>query len=170
MSIRIPTSTPEDVLAWLSDTTPYDLENALGPQWQEIVALARRSRTLTAAEVRELSYFEREYLGGPPRVGRDEAAHNAHAVTWWVAWPSAIAALNANSHPRERVAQDAATQITRCASALCARDMIGKHDFTQKKYDSLTMPCRMVIGRVHPDDAEVCGLDIGGSSGEGETV
>lgn len=35
--------------------------------------------------------------------------------------------------------------------------MIGRHGFTQDHYDTLTRPWRQVIGRVHPEDAEMLG-------------
>jgi len=39
--------------------------------------------------------------------------------------------------------------------ALCVRDLIGQHGFTQTHYDTLTRPWASTIGPVHPDDAEV---------------
>ena len=41
------------------------------------------------------------------------------------------------------------------AGALAVRDLIGQHGFTQEHYDTLTLPWRTTIGRIHPDDAEV---------------
>ncbi len=35
------------------------------------------------------------------------------------------------------------------------RDLIGQHGYTQAHYDTLTRPWREVVGRLHPDDADL---------------
>ena len=69
----------------------------------------------------------------------DEAL--ALGTAWEAAWDAAWFA-----------AREAAREA---AIALTIRDLVGQHGFTKQHYDTLTMPWRSVIGRIHPDDAEV---------------
>jgi hypothetical protein len=98
-------------------------------------------------------------------AGRDAAATRAAAwaasraagraaAAAWEAVPAWVAA------PARAASRDAARDA---AQALAVRDLIGliiptlgrPHGFTQAHYDTLTMPWRTVIGRIHPDDPEV---------------
>jgi hypothetical protein len=45
--------------------------------------------------------------------------------------------------------------VSDAIEALIVRDLIAPDGFTQEHYDLLTGPWRKVIGKVHPDDAEI---------------
>jgi len=132
----------------------------LGPQWREIVALAKRVASLTPHEI--------ERLG----AARDATGDAAWAAARAAAWVSARGASRAAAWAASRgaaggaawgtawdAARDASWGAARdtvweAAGALCARDLIGQHGFTQDHYNVLTLPWAAVIGPVHPDDVE----------------
>ena len=108
-----------------------------GPQGEHVVALIERAARLTSDEAKQLSA--------------------AGAATWLTARAAArIAARNA-ARNAARVAgwYTAGNAAADAALALVVRDLIGSSGFSQTHYDSLTGPWRTVIGKVHPDDAEL---------------
>lgn len=109
------------------DITDEMLLTTFGPQWREIVALVRRAATLTDDEAQSLA------------AGWAASRDAGWAASWAASWAAIWDAI-----------WDA---IWGAAVALCARDLIGQHGFTQAHYDTLTRPWREVIGPVHPDDA-----------------
>ena len=112
------------------EVTDADLLDTFGPQWEAIVALVRRSASLSAGEVKQLA------------AAWDAAGAAARAAARGAAGAAAWAAAGA-------AARDAARDAAR---ALAARDLIGQHGFTQEHYDLLTKRWADVIGKVHPDD------------------
>jgi hypothetical protein len=105
-----------------------------GPQTVEVEALIARTKSLTPDEIRRLgSAWCAD--GGSAWYAAQYAARYAARDAFW----------------------DAAGDA---AGALVVRDLIGKHGFTQAHYDTLTGPWRQVIGRLHPDDAEVQPRDV----------
>ena len=116
---------------------------AFGPQGEQVVALLERAGTLTYRETNSLIAAWAAAWGG---------AQNA---TWAAAWDAAGnaartagrgAAWNAAQHATRGAGQGA----TWDAVALLVRDLIPADD-----YDTLTLPWRRIIGRIHPDDPEV---------------
>jgi hypothetical protein len=113
-----------------------------GPQTAEVEALLERVRTLSDAEVLALR----------------EAWNATPGEAWCEAWRWVWGALHAAR--LEAAVDDAANDAWRGAPldavlALIARDLITPDKFTQAHYDLLTGPWRKVIGKVHPDDAEL---------------
>lgn len=118
---------------------------AFGPQGEHVVALIERAARLTSNEAKQLSA--------------------AGAATWLTARTAARAtARNAARNAAISAARVAAWGTAGgtagdtagdAAMALVVRDLIGSSGFTQAHYDSLTGPWRTVIGKVHPDDAEM---------------
>lgn len=122
-----------------------------GPQGMQVVALIDRSQSLTASEIDALV------------AARDAARIAARIAAWdaaWIAaWDAAWAAardtagdavLAAAADAWNAAAVDAWRAARDAAGALTVRDRI-----TTDEYDTLTRPWRQVIGRIHPDDAEV---------------
>lgn len=121
-----------------------DATLALGPQGVHVVALIEHAGRLAAGEVDGLY-----------------AAGNA---AWDAAWDAALnavqfAARSAAWNAARDAAWDAAWYAARYAAwaaagytalALLVRDLISTED-----YDTLTMPWRTTVGRLHPDDKDV---------------
>ena len=116
---------------------------AFGPQSEHVVALIERAGTLTWQETDDL-------------VARHTALVAARVAAWVAARDAAWdAARNAARRAAQGAARNAARTPGQGASwdavgALVVRDLI-----TTKDYDTLTLPWRRVIGRIHPDDPEV---------------
>ncbi|QPR39564.1 hypothetical protein [Brevibacterium casei] len=122
-----------------------DAHLALGPQGREIAALIERSGALTQADGESL------------RAAWGAARRAAWGAAWDAAWGAARrAARRAARDAARRAAWDAARDG---AWAIVVRDLIGQHGLTQDHYDTLTRPWRTVIGRIHPDDADLMGDD-----------
>lgn len=103
-----------------------------GPSGEHVVALIERCSRLTPEEA------ERFYAAWDA-VWKANAAWNAAWDAVWDAVRKANAAWNA---------------VRNAVRALLVRDLIGD-TFTQAHYDTLTMPWRIAIGTIHPDDAVV---------------
>ncbi|WP_168625648.1 hypothetical protein [Cryobacterium sp. BB307] len=72
--------------------------------------------------------------------------------------PAWYVALRGSAQPDERQLKDAHSMLymAQCAAhALIVRDFIVAGGFTQADYDMLTQPWREVVGKLHPDDAEM---------------
>jgi len=166
-----PGRTEGEVLDVLRTTeiTDADLAETFGPQWEHIVALVRRVTTLTQAEAERLDAARvaaRVAAWDAARdaardaawdAARDAARDAAGAAAWDAAWDAAGAAARDAAWDAARDATwDAAGDA---AEALALRDLVGKNGFTQGHYDTLTTPWRTVIGRIHPDDADLIGGD-----------
>lgn len=121
----------------MTDTMKY------GPQTPEIEALLERARTLTDTEVLALR----------------EAWNATPGEAWCEAWRWVWDALRAArlDEAWDDVGQEDASRGAPLDAviALVARDLITPTGFTQEHYDLLTGPWRKVIGKVHPDDAEL---------------
>jgi hypothetical protein len=103
-----------------------------GPQGVQVAALIDRSRSLTTSEIDAF-------------VAARDAARDA---AWDVAWD---AARDAARDAAWDAARDAAWDVAwDAAGALTVRDLISTWH-----YDTLTRPWRQVVGRIHPEDAEV---------------
>jgi len=153
--------TEADVLAFIRDTDITDalLERTFGPQWAEIVALVRRVATLTDAENKALGALRDENNDsyGALHVWRDSRVH-AQLV-------SRRAFMDRRQDSARKAAGEACTNsmglrfyirafVNNTSDALAARHLIGTK-FTQEHYDTLTRPWALIIGKVHPDDADV---------------
>lgn len=151
------------------EVTDADLADTFGSQWEAIVALVRRAAVVTEDEAARLAAAWDAARAAAPAAVWAAARAAASAAAWVAASAAASAADRAAASVADRVgasvavwvaaraavwaaARDAAWNATR---ALAARDLIGKNGFEQAHYDTLTRPWATVIGKVHPDDAEV---------------
>ena len=117
---------------------------ALGPQGVHVAALIERASVLTEDEV--------ERLGAAWSATRDAAWAAAWSAAWYASWDATrdaarYAAWDATWHAARYAAWYAARDTAR---ALVTRDLI-----STEHYDTLTLPWRRIIGRIHPDDTEV---------------
>lgn len=138
-----------------------DAHLALGPQGREIAALIEQAGALTQADCKSLRAAygaARVAARGAPRDAACGAARAAaRGAAWYAAYGAAwAAARRAAWDAARRAAWDAAWDA---AQAIVVRDLIGQHGLTQDHYDTLTRPWRTVIGRIHPDDADLMGGD-----------
>jgi hypothetical protein len=118
-----------------------------GPQGVQVAALIDRSRSLTASEIDALVAAWDAAAVAAWNAARD-AARVAARVAAWAAARDAAGDAAADAWDAAAVAAwDAARDA---ADALTVRDRI-----TTDEYDTLTRPWRQIIGRIHPDDAEV---------------
>ena len=108
-----------------------------GPMGERVAELIDRARHLTRDEVTSLAAVWAAAGAAAWDAARAAAWDAAGAAARDAAWDAAGAAAWA------------------AAGALAVRDLIGQHGFTQEHYDTLTLPWRTTIGRIHPDDAEV---------------
>lgn len=113
-----------------------DATLALGPQGVHVVALIERAGQFTAGEA------DRLYAAG--MTDWDAA--------WHAAWHAAgdDGARDAAADAAMHAAGDAAWGAT---LALVVRDLI-----STDHYDTLTMPWRRAVGRIHPDDRDVANV------------
>lgn len=118
-----------------------DLETTFGPQWREIVTLARRAAAMTSVDVARIN----------------TAAARVHHQQLAEAKESVLRAISA-AH-RDTMAELADNLISirnhTFTVALVCRDLIGQRGFTQDHYDTLTYAWRVVVGPIHPDDREL---------------
>jgi hypothetical protein len=135
---------------------------ALGPQGQHVTAMVSRAKILTMDEAERLSAAWDDAAGDAAGYATWNAAWNATGDAARVAardaaWDAARnAARDAARYATWNAAPDAARYATwYTAGVLVVRDLIGSHGFTQEHYDTLTRPWRIVIGPIHPDDAEM---------------
>jgi hypothetical protein len=128
-----------------------------GPQGVHVAALIDRSQSLTASEIDAL--VAARVVTGPAawdatRIAAADAARDARdaRVAAWAAARDAAgdAVLAAAADAWDAAAVDAWNAARDAADALTVRDRI-----TTDEYDTLTGPWRQIIGRIHPDDAEV---------------
>jgi hypothetical protein len=125
-----------------------------GPQGEQVVALIERAARLTSDEAKQLSLAR----DGALVVARDTAKGTARSTARSAARTGARDAATRGvtvDMPWAGgwfAARNAAIEV---AMALVVRDLIGSSGFTQVHYDLLTRPWRKVIGKVHPDDAEL---------------
>ena len=131
----------------IPDITDEMLLETFGPQWEPIVALVRRSAVLTADECNRL---DASWAASGAASGVASGAAS-RAASWAASGDASWAASWAASRDASRAASWAAS---RDAAALCVRDLIGSHGFTQEHYDILTEAWATVIGKVHPDDVD----------------
>jgi hypothetical protein len=115
-----------------------------GPQGVHVAALIDRSQSLTASEIDAA-----RVVTGPAAA---DAARDAARVAAWAAARDAAgdAVLAAAADAWDAAAVAAWNAARDAADALTVRDRI-----TTDEYDTLTRPWRQIIGRIHPDDAEV---------------
>lgn len=129
--------------AWMV-TGELPAHEAFGPQGVHVVALIESARNLTADQASSL------------RTARDAAGYVARSAAWDAArdaagYAAGYAAWDAAQYAAGYVAWDAAWDAAgHVARALIVRDLI-----TTEQYDTLTLPWRKVVGRIHPDDPEV---------------
>jgi hypothetical protein len=110
--------------------------DVFGPQGVQVAALIERAGLLTRDDMTRLY------------AARDAAWYAARDVAWDVAWD---AARDAAWYAARDVAWDVAWDAARyTALALVTRNLLDS-----EHYDTLTMPWRTTIGRIHPDDADV---------------
>ena len=117
---------------------------ALGPQGEHVAALIERASVLTEDEVERLA---------AAWVATKDAA-------WGVAWGAAwAAAWTVGRNAAWDAAWAAAWTVGRVAAWVAARDagraLVARDLISSEGYDTLTLPWRRAIGRIHPDDAEV---------------
>ena len=125
------------VTKWLRETEPItdeELEVVFGPQWEHVVALVRKTATLTPTE------WTRYYQARTGTPG------------WYDAWR----AVGDYSGPGDAAlralwAVGGGGDGAGVAAALARRHEIGTA-FTQKQYDTLVRPWVSLFGPVHPDD------------------
>jgi hypothetical protein len=130
----------------LAEQVPEYGEELLGPMHAELFAFGHELDRVT-----------------PEQWSGAVAAGNSAEDAAWVAAGAAAgnSAMHAAMHAaraRAATAWDAAwVAAGNSAWALCVRDLIGKHGFTQAHYDTLTAPLRKAGITVHPDDAPMTG-------------
>lgn len=124
-----------------------------GPNGVHVAALVERAGQLTADDATALHAARHAARDAARDAAWDAARHAARHAAWDAAWYAAgDAAWYAARHAAWHAAWYAAWHA---AGALSIRDQIGFHGFTQEHYDTLTMPWRKALGRIHPDDAEM---------------
>jgi hypothetical protein len=116
-----------------------------GPQGMQVVALIDRSQSLTASEAIALAAAH-----GATWDAARAALGAGRGATWDAARGAARGAARDAARGDAWDARGAAWDARDPAAALVVRDLI-----TTEEYDTLTRPWRQVIGRIHPDDAEV---------------
>ena len=107
-----------------------------GPQGEQVVALLERAGALTKQEVNSLIAARGAAWAAAWAAARDAARDAARAAAWDAAWAAAWDAAWAAAWGS--------------IGALVVRDLI-----TTEDYDTLTLPWRRIVGRIHPDDPEV---------------
>jgi hypothetical protein len=116
-----------------------------GPQGVQVAAVIDRSRSLTASEAIALAAAH-----GATWDAARAALGAGRGATWDAARGAARGAARDAARGDAWDARGAAWDARDPAAALVVRDLI-----TTEEYDTLTRPWRQVIGRIHPDDAEV---------------
>jgi hypothetical protein len=150
-------TTAEEVEEYLRTTaiTDADLANTFGPEWQTIVTLVRRIATLTAAQLERLGAVVSPKQLAAFNIAQNAVLNAGRYAEWYAAGD---AARDAEWDVVQRVADWSTARGSTArdaALAVIARDLIGKHGFTQNHYDTLTGPWRETIGQLHPDDPEL---------------
>ena len=141
-----PVVTPEQIIlpnkraarAWRV-VREVDATHALGPQGREVAALIERGAALTAGEARQLeaAWAAAMDAASPAAWSAARGAARGGALTAALA-----AALGAGRGAALAVALAAAL-------GLVVRDRISR-----EHYDTLTLPWRTTVGRIHPGDGE----------------
>ena len=155
--------TESEVVEYLktAEVTDADLADTFGPQWEQIVALVRRTAVLTAEEADRLYTARGSAWDAAWDAARGAAWDAARGAARDAEWDAAWGAARGAAWDAARDAEwDAARGAARgaawdAAGALAIRPLIGQYGFTQEHYDILTGPWRKVIGPIHPDDAEM---------------
>ena len=121
---------------------------ALGPQGVHVAALIERASVLTEVEV--------ERLDAAGAAAGAAAWATAWATAWGTAWDTARGAARAAAGATAwDTAWDAARDAARAAARGTAGALVTRDLISTEHYDTLTLPWRRIIGRLHPDDAEV---------------
>ena len=121
---------------------------AFGPQGEHVVALIERAGTLTAQETDSLVT-----TWSTTRSAAWVAAWVAvRAAAWDAVW---VAAWDAARDATRDAAWVATWDAVRDAAGVAAVALVVRDLIPTADYDTLTLPWRRIIGRIHPDDPEV---------------
>ncbi len=144
----------------LSRLTYKDVEQKYGPQTKYVEALLARAATLTVVE-RAQVYDVQDYVTYNSRYAAynavEDITRNAVRYETWNAAREDARYLMRNTVRYETwyETEDSIWYLARDAAvALIVRDLITSDGFTQEHYDTLTLPWRLVVGPIHPDDTE----------------
>lgn len=135
-------------------------ERKYGPQTAALESLLMRARDLTEAE-RSLLAEQAEHRAAEVELVSD------FMFDWE---PSTEPEWREKRKRRELLRffelklKDSEQAVVDAMRALVVRDFIGERGFTQARYDLLTQSWRQVIGKVHPDDADIRPLHLDRSS------
>ncbi len=127
--------------------TYQDVEQKYGPQTVELVALLTRDSVLSDEEVWQL-----DATWDAIRYDEWDAARSACRYVIWCNAGDADTLPDARAILRLHAARSASWDVT---LALTLRDLVGTNGFTQNHYDTLTLPWRLTIGPIHPDDTQL---------------
>lgn len=125
-----------------------EVENhlALGPQGKEVIALIERAQTLTQDELKEMDAVW------------TTLSHTAWDYAWAVSdrdFASDTVGCAVTNIKHDAPWDARYVSVIDAGLALIVRDLIGKGEFTQEHYDTLSRPWRTVVGPLHPDDAKM---------------